>query len=80
MKIYRYIATVAAMLFAAPALADMTQTEQQQTLAAHNTERAMILGRSGASGSLRRVPGGGKAFRLRAALSHRHVLYDRFGH
>jgi pathogenesis-related protein 1 len=42
MKIYHLIAAVAAMLFSAPALADMTPAEQQQTLAAHNTERAII--------------------------------------
>ena len=40
MKIYRYTAIVAAVLFAAPALADMTLKEQQETLAAHNTERS----------------------------------------
>jgi uncharacterized protein YkwD len=44
MKTYRHIAAVAAMLSAAPALADMTPAEQQATLAAHNTERAMYPG------------------------------------
>jgi hypothetical protein len=44
MKTYRHIAAVAAMLSAAPALADMTPAEQQSTLAAHNTERASYPG------------------------------------
>jgi len=44
MKTYRHIAAVAAMLSAAPALADMTPAEQQATLAAHNTERANYPG------------------------------------
>jgi uncharacterized protein YkwD len=44
MKIYRLIAVGVAMLFAAPALADMTPVEQQETLTAHNNERALYPG------------------------------------